>query len=307
MAGFRFGVLSTGATCGPGGWPAFARRLEDQGWSVLQVPQHLSVPSVPPLPALAMAAAATSGLTVGTLVLDNETGHPAVVARDAAWLAAATGGRFELGIGAGWLATDHTMLGHPFREPAERVDRLGEALALIRGCWAGRTSFAGTHYVLDALPEVAATATPPRLLVGGGGRRVLDLAARHADVVGIAPDMRSGRIGRAAARTTGREHVAAKAARIREVAAARGATVELHMSVTGIHDHADTARIDRLADSFGVAPGEVPRLPSVLVGDTAESADELRRRRAETGVSYLTVNETQLERMAPVVAELAGT
>lgn len=307
MSGFRFGVLSTGATCGPGGWPAFARRVEDEGWSVLQVPQHFSVPSVPPLPALATAAAATSELTVGTLVLDNETGHPAVVARDAAWLAAATGGRFELGIGAGWMAADHTMLGHPFREPAERVDRLGEALALIRGCWAGRTSFAGAHYVLDALPEGAATATPPRLLVGGGGRRVLDLAARHADVVGIAPDMRSGRIGRAAARTTGREQVTAKAARIREVAAARGATVELHMSITWVHDRADTARIDRLADSFGVAPGEVPRLPSVLVGDTAEIADELRRRRDETGVSYLTVNETLLERMAPVVAELAGT
>ncbi|MBN9792607.1 hypothetical protein DMP17_29060 [Pseudonocardia sp. TMWB2A] len=307
MSIFRFGVLSTGATSSPGGWTTLARRVEDAGFSVLQVPQHFSVPSVPPLPSLAMAAAATTHLTVGTLVLDNETGHPAVVARDAAWLAAETGGRFELGIGAGWMAADHTMLGHPFREPAARVDRLGEALELIRGCWAGRTSFAGTHYSLDAMPEGCATAHPPALLVGGGGRRVLDLAARHADIVGIAPDMRSGRIGRAAARTTGRGPVAAKAARIREAAARRGATVELHMSITAVVDRADTARIDKLADTFDVPPAEVPRLPGVLVGDTAAICDELRRRRAETGVGYLTVNEVLLDRMAPVVAELTGT
>ncbi|MEQ3549888.1 TIGR03621 family F420-dependent LLM class oxidoreductase [Pseudonocardia nematodicida] len=307
MSPFRFGLLGTGSTAGPGGWTAFARRVEDLGFAVLQVPQHFSVPSVPPLPALALAAAATSRLVVGTLVLDNETTHPAVVARDAAWLTTETGRRFELGIGAGWLAADHSMLGRPFRPAGERVDRLAEALLLIRAVWSGQQSFTGTHYTLDGLPEGAATPVAPPLLVGGGGPRVLDLAARLADIVGIAPDMRTGRIGRAAARTTGRAPVAAKAARIREVAADRGATVTLHMSITGLYDRTDTARIGRLADSFGVAAEQVPCLPGVLIGEPAEMADELRRRRAETGVSYLTVNESQLERMAPVVAELAGT
>src|SRR4051812_25752127 len=92
------------------GWASFARRVEDLGYDVLQVPQHFSMRSVPPLPALALAAGATPRLRVGPLVLDNETPPPAVVARDAAWLAAETGGRFELGIGAGWLAEDHTVL-----------------------------------------------------------------------------------------------------------------------------------------------------------------------------------------------------
>src|SRR4051794_39155376 len=123
--------MSTGDS---GGWARFARRVEDLGYDVLQVPQHFSLRSVPPLPALALAAGVTTRLRVGTLVLDNETTHPAVVARDAAWLAAETGGRFELGIGAGWLAEDHTVLGSPWRSAGERVARLDEALALIRAC-----------------------------------------------------------------------------------------------------------------------------------------------------------------------------
>jgi probable F420-dependent oxidoreductase len=298
---FRFGVTSTGES---GPWTAFARRVEDLGFAVLLVPQHFSIPSVPPLTALAMAAGATDTLRVGTLVLDNEAAHPAVVARDAAWLAAETGGRFELGIGAGWLAADHTMLGASWRPAGERVDRLDEALGLIRACWAGATAHRGTHYTLSDLPEGTATDTPPPVMVGGGGPRLLALAARHADIVGIAPDMRSGRIGKAAARTTTAELVADKAAKVRADAVR---PVELQVAITAVIDRDDTRRLDRTAATFGVDPEAVADLPSVLVGSTAEIADVLRARRESTGISYVSVHESVLDRMAPVVAELSGT
>ncbi|MCF7549516.1 TIGR03621 family F420-dependent LLM class oxidoreductase [Pseudonocardia sp. WMMC193] len=301
MHPFQFGLTSTGAD---GPWLPLARRVEDLGFSTLQVPQHFSLASVPPLVALAMAAGATTGLRVGTLVLDNEAAHPAVVARDGAWLARETGGRFELGIGAGWLAADHTMLGGTWRAAPERVDRLAESLELIRACWAGSTHHDGEHYVLTDLPEGTATDAPPPVLIGGGGARVLALAARHADIVGIAPDMRTGRIGRAAARTTTRELVAEKASRVR---AAAERPVELQVTITAVIDADDTARLERTAATFGVPPEEVHALPSVLVGSTAEIADTLRARREETGISYVSVPEPMLERIAPVVAELAGT
>ncbi|GAA4546693.1 TIGR03621 family F420-dependent LLM class oxidoreductase [Pseudonocardia xishanensis] len=301
MHPFRFGLTSTGAS---GPWLPFARRVESLGFSTLQVPQHFSMASVPPVVALAMAAGATESLRVGTLVLDNEAAHPAVVARDAAWLARETGGRFELGIGAGWLAADHTMLGGTWRDAAERVDRLAEALELIRACWAGSASHDGTHYTLSDLPSGTATDGPPPVLVGGGGARVLALAARHADIVGIAPIMRTGRIGRAAARTTTRDLVAEKAARVRATA---DRPVELQVTVTAVIDGDDTARLERTAATFDVSPDRVRGLPSVLVGSTAEIADTLRARREETGISYISVNEGVLERIAPVVAALAGT
>ncbi|WP_433506287.1 TIGR03621 family F420-dependent LLM class oxidoreductase [Pseudonocardia halophobica] len=305
MHPFRFGVMSTGR---PDGWAHFARRVEDLGYDVLQVAQHFSLRSVPPLPAVALAAAATSTLQVGTLVLDNETTHPAVVARDAAWLAAETDGRFELGIGAGWLGTDHTVVGAPWRCPADRVARLDEALSLIRACWAGEpTTFTGTHYRVDGLANGSVTPAPPRILVGGGGPRLLAVAARHADIVGIAPDMRSGRIGGAAARTVAPDQVATKIERVRALTAERVQPVVLHVALTAVLDRAATSRIEKTAAAFGLPPEEIDDVPSVLVGSTAEIVERLRERRERLGFSYVSVPESALDRLAPVVAELAGT
>lgn len=177
---FRFGAqMSFAATRDE--WVAKARRVEELGYSTLSVPDHFD-DQLAPFPALMAAAAATTTLRVGTLVLDNDYRHPLLTAKEAATVDLLSGGRLELGMGAGWLRSDYEQSGIGCDPPAVRIERLGEGLAVVKGLLAGgKFSFCGLHYTVThhaGTPQPVQRPRPP-ILVGGGGRRILTLAARE--------------------------------------------------------------------------------------------------------------------------------
>ena len=190
MAAFRFALQASGAAS-PAAWRDLARKAEDLGYSTLYVPDHLD-DQWAPMVAVTVAAEATTTLRVGTLVLDNDFRHPVLVAKEAATLDIVTGGRFEFGLGAGWMTTDYEQSGIPMDKPSVRVARLAESLAIIRAMWRdGSATFTGEHYSVTEAAGTPVPATPggPPLVIGGGSRRVLALAGEFADIVSIVPSL----------------------------------------------------------------------------------------------------------------------
>jgi probable F420-dependent oxidoreductase len=231
---FRFGVqLSTAGS--PGRWTDLAREAEDLGYSTLFVPDHFGE-QLAPGPALTAAADATTTLRVGTLVLDNDYKHPVVTAKEMATLDLLSSGRLELGIGAGWMASDYEQSGIPMDDAATRVDRLEEGLAVLKGLFApGPFSYTGKHYQvtgLDGLPLPAQSPHPP-IIIGGGGPRVLALAGREADIVGVNPAIQSGRVDAAAAQDGMAELTDRKVAWVRDAAGQRYDEIEMQMLLYG--------------------------------------------------------------------------
>ena len=185
---FRFGCSLAGFDHGHD-WAETARRIEDLGYSTMLVPDHLG-DQLAPLPALAVAAAVTTRLRVGSFVLSNDFRHPVLLAKEAATVDLLSGGRLELGLGAGWRREEYEAAGLDFDPGALRLARLEESVAVLRGLWSGRPfRFAGDHYRVEELQgrPLPAQAGGPPLFLGGGGPRLLALAGRVADIVGLAP------------------------------------------------------------------------------------------------------------------------
>src|SRR5579862_7675175 len=188
---FRFGVQISNVDSAAG-WRDKARKLEDLGYSTLFMPDHFGT-ELAPLPAIAMAAAHTTTLKIGALVFDNDYKHPAILAKEAATIDLLCDGRVELGIGAGWMKTDYDALGLDYDPPAVRVDRFEEALHVIKQCFTGEQfTYHGAHYRITDYASFPKPARHLPILVGGGGKRVLSIAAREADIIGINPNLREG-------------------------------------------------------------------------------------------------------------------
>ena len=196
---FRFGIQLSTAASGAD-WAELARKAEDLGYDTLFMPDHFG-DQLAPVPALMAAADATTELKVGALVFDNDYKHPVVLAKELATIDVLSGGRLEVGLGAGWMQSDYDQSGIPMDPPGVRVSRMVEGIAVIKGCFdAGPYSFAGEHYTIteyDGLPKPMQS--PPPFLIGGGAKRVLSIAAREAQIVGINPSIHSGRVDAAAA------------------------------------------------------------------------------------------------------------
>ena len=174
-----------------------ARRAESIGIDTLVVPDHL-IEQLSPVPAMAVIAAVSDRLRVGAFVLNNDLRHPAVLAQDLASLDVLSGGRLDVAIGAGWNRPEYEAIGLPFDPTPVRQRRLAEAISVLKGCFAdGPFSFSGEHYTItdyDAYPKPVQRPHPP-FLIGGGGRRTLTLAAREADIVGLAPRILPNGVG----------------------------------------------------------------------------------------------------------------
>jgi probable F420-dependent oxidoreductase len=307
---FRFGVqLSSAGSAAD--WAGLAREAESLGYSTLFIPDHFG-DQLAPAPALAAAAAATTELRVGSLVLDNDYRHPVITAMDMATVDLLSGGRLELGIGAGWMASDYEQSGITMDDAATRVDRLAEGLTVLKGLFApGPFSFQGKHYriaELDGQPRPVQQPHPP-FIVGGGGPRVLALAAREADIVGVNPAIRSGRVDRAASHDGAAAVTDRKLGWVREAAGERYADLELQMLLFACvitDDRAGT--IEAMAPLFGLSPEDVDDYPHAWVGSVDQIADDLVARRERWDVSYLVVQGPDAMRAAaPVVARMAGT
>lgn len=305
MRAFRFGVSAGGAPT-PGEWRDIARTAESLGFDVLSIGDHF-VPMFSPFEALLDAAHVTSRIHLAPLVLNNDLRHPALVARQAAMLQLLSGGRFELGLGAGHSFPEYEEVGIPFDAAAIRVARLGESARIIRQLLDGETvDFTGAHYRLRShrIHPVPATHVP--LMIAGGGRQVLRHAARTADIVGI-----SG-LGRTLA--DGQRHeptgffpaaVDASISTIREAAAGRFDALELQVLVQAVVVTEDrAAKAEELAGRFNLPVLVLLDTPFVLLGTHAEMAAQVEAHRTRWGISYFSTFWPFAEALAPAMALL---
>lgn len=306
---FRFGVQEH-RVADAKGWQQEARTVESLVYSALYLPDHFNE-QLAPIAALMAAADATTRLRVGSLVFDNDYRHPVVLAKEAATIDLLSDGRYDLGLGAGWMATDYQRAGMPFDSAGTRMDRMEEALAIIRGLLAGgKFSFTGKHYQikdLEGSPLPVQKPHPP-ILLGGGGRRMLRLAAREADIVNVNYDLREGRISSALVRTGLAEATDEKLQWIEEAAGERADRIELSITVffASITDDRD-AMAAAMGPGLHLEPAEVLAMPHFLLGTVDQVVEDLKQRRERFGLSYVILPGEVVEAFAPVVERLAGT
>jgi probable F420-dependent oxidoreductase len=293
---FRFGVVAAQARSAEE-WIAKARRVEALGYATLVIPDNLQY-TLAPLPALAVAATATRTLRVGTYVLANNYRNPVLLAKEAASLDLLSGGRFELGIGAGRPTADaeSRMIGIPFESGGVRVARLAESLAIIKPLLAGQhTSANGPHYAaMDATISPLPVQQPHLpILVAGSGKRLLSLAAREADIValGIGPDETDA-------------GVIEKIGWLRAAAGERFEQLEINLNLMVVGEQMPRWIAARFGgDAAALArSGAIP----VLTGTTDAMCDTLQKRRETFGISYIVVSDELMEALAPVIERLAG-
>ncbi len=304
---FRFGLVATGATSAAA-WREKAQCAESIGYDILLVPDHIGAGRVGWAPALMAAAAVTSRLRIGTFVLDNDFRHPAFVAQDSATLDLLSDGRFELGIGAGWMLEDYTRTGIPWDAPKIRAERMEEAVAIILPLLEGKSvTFAGTHYTIDDLtPDVRPAQIPrPPLMIGAGGPRMLAFAARHADIVSVVfTSKREGGLILDIDAAT----VAGKIQRVRKAAGDRVGDVEINILLQGVHATNDRQAVaEQLSSDWKTSAAALLDSPYLLFGTVDEIEETLRERRENLGISYIAVFDRHWEALNPVVERLAGT
>jgi probable F420-dependent oxidoreductase len=307
----RFGVVSESVLDGPA-WAGYARRVEGAGVGSLLVRDHFSAAAfgqqLAPFSALAAAAAVTTDLHVGTLVLSNDFRHPAIVAHEAASLHHLSGGRFELGIGAGWYQPEYRAAGIRFDAAGQRIDRLEESLSIIKGLLAGNpVHHSGPGYQIDGLdldvmPERHGS---PRLLIGAGGPRMLGVAARNADIVGLLPAPIKGSADGDDPAERLPPAFDRKLAVLRSAAGDRFGALELSaLASFTITMERRTATEDLIARRgwSGIDVGAVWEMPTVFIGSVAQIRDDLQARRDRFGLSYLITPDSELPVLAAVIA-----
>lgn len=313
---FRFGVVGESIRSGEQ-LVAGARRAEDLGYSTLLLRDHfVDEPfgaQLAPMVALMSAADATQTLRIGTLVLDNDYRHPVMLAKEAATLDLLSGGRFELGIGAGWLRDEYAQAGMRFDAPPVRVERLEESLRVLKCLFTGSPcTFSGKHYSVTDLESfpVALQRPHPPILVGAGGRRMLGIAGRSADIVGILPKaLPNGTISEDLSERSP-ETTARKVEWVRRAAGDRFSDVELSMmiSVRIADDHRNAPELWATELGWGPGAGELlSNMPSRFVGSVDRIAEEMHIRRERYGFSYFVVSDRDMEALGPVVSRVAGT
>lgn len=272
---FRFGVslFDTGSRSA---WRARVREVEDLGYDVLQVADHIGLPA--PFPALVAAADATS-MRLGTYVLNAGILSATYLARDVADVHRLTDGRLELGLGTGYVPAEFEAVGLPFGTPGERMRKLAEVLSATRELLAAESD-----------------APKPPIMLAGAGDRMLRFAGREADIFsfsivagitpGVAPD----------------EALARRVAVLREAAGDRD--VELNLFIAAVGESADNLDLEIIRRASGLGDDQLVRLPGVLVGSPSEIADRLRRFRDELGISYISVLEPHMAAFAEVIKHL---
>jgi probable F420-dependent oxidoreductase len=312
---FRFAVINE-TVLPAGDWLAHARRVEELGYSTFLIRDHF-VPDffgdqLAPFSALTAAAMATTQLRVGTMVLDNDYRHPVILAKEAATLDMLSGGRLELGLGAGWLRSEYEQAGLPFERAGTRIDRLEESLAVLKGLFSGEpVHHTGEHYAINGLrgvPLPVQTPHPP-ILIGGGKRRVLTLAGREANIVGILTSSVAGGTLADGVEERFPAAIDEKIGWIRDGAGARFSEIELSLIPSVV---ITDRRRERAAEIIserrwsGVSVDDLLSMPSFLIGTHEQIIEDILQRRHRFGFTYYVVSDMMLEQFAPVVAERAG-
>lgn len=285
---------------------ALARHVEGSGYHTLLMPDHFG-PRFALAPALVLAAEATASLRVGSLVYDNDFRHPAVLAQEVASIDLLTDGRFEFGLGAGWLKSEYDAAGIRFDDGGTRVDRMAEAVQVVKALFSATPlTYKGRFYELRGLTGSAKPKQEPHppILIGGGGRRLLTLAATEADIISIMPRSRRDGSGLEDADASP-DAFTRKIAWIRDAAGARFSDIELNTLVQTVVI-TDTSRdaAAPLAKEYSMEVDQVFETPLVLIGSVDQIAETLAQRRQRFGLSYITVFEKDLENLAKVIDRL---
>lgn len=310
---FRFGTIVLAADSKEE-WRAKARQVEDLGYAVLLVPDHIGsqfdvFKQLAPTPALVAAADATSSIRLGSFVFDNDFRHPVMLAKEAATLDVLSEGRFELGIGAGWVPAEYQQIGLTFDRGEVRTSRLQEAIQVIKGYFAeDPLTFSGTYYQVDHLtgyPRSLQRPHPP-LLIGASGKRMLSLAGREANIISLGPKMIPGK-DLVDVTDVGPEALTRKLRWIREAAGDRFAEIEISTLVykVTVTEHRQQVAAS-VASRLDVTAQQVLDAPFFLMGTIDEVIEDVLRRREQYGMSYLSIFEPDREIFAPIVARLAG-
>lgn len=318
---FRFGLQSY-APASAADWRAQARRAEELGFDVFTVADHVIGPgpalqptghpvqTIAAIPAMAVAAEATTTIRIGSRVLCTDYRNPVMLIKELATLDFFSGGRLEIGLGAGWLENEYDAMGIPFDRAGVRLDRLEETIEVMRAAFAdGVLDHAGSHVHavgFEAVPKPVQHPGPP-LMIGGGSPRVLGIAGREADIVSLNFDNSSGRLGAEGVGSSTASLTAQKIDWIRSAAGERWSDIELEIAAyfTVITD--DDSTIAKMAGMFGLAPDEFAEHPHALIGTIDSAVDQLVERRDRYGISYVTFGASAMETVAPIVALLAGT
>jgi len=310
---FRFGV-SVHQARSKDAWIATARHAEALGYSTLLMPDHLG-DQFAPVPALLAAAEATQSLCIGSLVFDNDFRHPVMLAKEAATLDVLSGGRFEFGLGAGWERSEYEQAGMAYDPPAERVSRMEEALHIMKGLFADDpVTFSGKYYQINDFkghPRPVQRPHPP-ILIGGGGKRTLTLAAREATIVGFSPAFR-GPDGGADYTDATPASLLQKVAWVRQAAGDRFNELELSILVAEVFTTEEREAAAQFIartmapDLPNLTPEVVLSVPYLLIGSVDQICADLLARREQFVISYITVSEKSMAALAPVVTRLAGT
>lgn len=319
---FRFAVQSFSAPSAKE-WRERASRVEALGYSALHLADHIIGPGpalersnhplqeLAAVPAMAVAAEATSTLRIGCRVFCIDYRHPAMFAKEVATLDLLSEGRTEIGLGAGWLESEYNAIGLQFDRPGLRIERLAETIQVLRAHMGDEAiDFAGKHMQLSEFsgaPKPVQRPHPP-LMIGGGGKKVLSLAGREANIVSFNFNNRSGVIGPEGVKLSTAEETVRKVGWVREAAGDRFDDLELEIGTyfTFIGEHA-LGIADGMAGAFGFSQEEMLAHPHGLFGTVDAVCEELQRRRSETGISYITIPDNAIEDFAPVVAKLAGS
>jgi probable F420-dependent oxidoreductase len=304
---FRFGVQAARATSADE-WIELAQRVERLGYSTLTMPDHFS-DQLAPVPALMAAAMVTTTLRVGALVWDNDYKHPLVLAKELATMDLLSGGRVEIGIGAGWEKVDYDQSGMVYDTPGVRVDRFVEGIAIIKGLMSDEAvTHHGAHYQITGhvgTPKPVQRPHPP-ILIGGGGPRVLKIAGREADIVGINSTMTAGHVGAEALASMTAEQVDIKVDIART--AGEGRNIEWNVRVFMVSFTDDRpGGLAGLSAMTGMSAEQIAETPFALVGDCDQMIRDLIARRERWGFSYIIIGAGEVDQFAPVVAALAGT
>lgn len=288
-----------------------ARRAEDLGYHALTIADHLDT-QVGPLTALAAAAQATTTLGIGTLVLSNDYRHPVVLAKEIASLDQLSEGRLIFGLGAGWSVDDYHQAGLVMDRPGVRIARLAEALDLFDALFSGEpVDHDGTYYEVHGITGAPAVVQQPRptLLLGGGGKRMLTLAASRADIVAVNVNLAGGHVDASVGPDATAERTDEKVAWIRAAVTASGREtppiLQVRQHLAMVTD--DVAPIAELfADAFGITPTQAVASPFQLVGSVDQIVEMLLERRERWGFSDIGLSADAIDGLAPVVARLAG-
>lgn len=291
-----------------------AQEAEEMGYDTFVVPDHLG-DQIGPIAALGALTQATSKIRLGTSVLANGFRHPVVLAKDLATIDVLSKGRLEVGVGAGWKEDEFTNAGLPYERPGIRLEKLDESLTILDTLLRGQEcNFEGKHYQVRGIKGTPRPRQGPRppLCTGGGGPKMLALAAKHADIVSVVPQTTKNGKGLLSGITL--EKTIEKVNIVKEAAGDRFADIELNWAITAIvitDDREKTAEMALRAIERGLHPDlevdvelsveDILNSPYVAIGTFEEIAEQIKRVRELTSMSYVGIFPTQIDAFAPVI------